>query len=418
MFAEALRHELADTGVSLTTVYPGEIATSLHDHEKDRMPAWYRGGPQAAPAEGLAEKIVAAIEDDERAVYYPPLVRALGIVHGLNTKAGDALLRRLRGDSAAPRAADVSPAPAGAEARSAAAASAASRSRASSRNSREAGDSGAFARATKANVVVERVSERRPAQALGHAPAHGEQDPARDDRVPQPARGELQGRLDVLDVDLRLDGDADALGKLGELAAHGVLRAVARVGQDERHARERLDRDRRRTRAGIGRGVEDLLAHDRLDVESAVVDRQRDHPGLELARADGLDDLRGVQADDAHAHARMAAAELGDEVDPRVVARRAPRPEGGRAAAQLAHGDHRVARRLGRVQRSLGVRTQRVARLGRLQPAADALEEPHAELRLEPAHLLRQRRLGQVELLGGRRERAVAKGGEEVLELL
>ena len=44
MFAEALRHELADTGVSLTTVYPGEIATSLHDHEKDRIPAWYRGG--------------------------------------------------------------------------------------------------------------------------------------------------------------------------------------------------------------------------------------------------------------------------------------------------------------------------------------------------------------------------------------
>jgi short-subunit dehydrogenase len=103
MFAEALRHELADTGVSLTTIYPGEIATTLHDHEKARMPAWYRGGPQAAPAEGLAEKIVAAIENDERAVHHPPLVRALGIAHGLSPKASDALLRRLRGDSAAPR---------------------------------------------------------------------------------------------------------------------------------------------------------------------------------------------------------------------------------------------------------------------------------------------------------------------------
>jgi short-subunit dehydrogenase len=103
MFAEALRHELAGTGVSVTLVYPGEIATSLHDHEKDSMPAWYRGGPQAAPPEALAEKIVAAVEADERAVYHPPLVRALGIAHGLSPKAGDALLRRLRGETAAPR---------------------------------------------------------------------------------------------------------------------------------------------------------------------------------------------------------------------------------------------------------------------------------------------------------------------------
>jgi short-subunit dehydrogenase len=96
-------HVLACTGVSLTPVYPGDIATSLHDHEKDRMPAWYRGGPQAAPADGLAERIVAAVEGDERAVYHPPLVRALGVAHGLSPKLGDALLRRLRGDSAAPR---------------------------------------------------------------------------------------------------------------------------------------------------------------------------------------------------------------------------------------------------------------------------------------------------------------------------
>jgi short-subunit dehydrogenase len=102
-FGEALRHELAGTGVSLTVVYPGEIATGLHDHEKERMPPWYRGGTRAAPPDRLANRIIKAIENDERAVHYPPLVRALGIVHGLNPKAGDALLRRLRGESAAPR---------------------------------------------------------------------------------------------------------------------------------------------------------------------------------------------------------------------------------------------------------------------------------------------------------------------------
>ena len=103
MFAEALRHELAGTGVSVTVVYPGEIDTTIHDHEKDRMPAWYRGGDEAASADELAKRVIAAIEQDERAVYFPPLVRALGIAHGVNPAVGDAILRRLRGNSAAPR---------------------------------------------------------------------------------------------------------------------------------------------------------------------------------------------------------------------------------------------------------------------------------------------------------------------------
>src|SRR3954470_13330467 len=103
MFAEALRHELADTGVSLTTVYPGEIATSLHDHEKDRMPPWYRGGPEAAPATKLADRIIAAVEEDKGALFYPPIVRLLGILHNLSPKGSDAFLRRLRGASAASR---------------------------------------------------------------------------------------------------------------------------------------------------------------------------------------------------------------------------------------------------------------------------------------------------------------------------
>jgi short-subunit dehydrogenase len=101
-FSEALRHELDGTGVSLTTVYPGEVATHLHDHEKDRMPSWYNADRAASP-EALAERVMEAVERDRRAVYYPPIVRLLRIVHGISPAAGDALLRALRGRSAAPR---------------------------------------------------------------------------------------------------------------------------------------------------------------------------------------------------------------------------------------------------------------------------------------------------------------------------
>jgi NADP-dependent 3-hydroxy acid dehydrogenase YdfG len=103
MFAEALRHELAGSGVSLTTVYPGEIRTSLHAHELSRMPEWYRGGPQAATPEALAQRIVTAIERDRRHVHYRPLVKGMGMLNGVSPRAADAFLRRLRGPTAAPR---------------------------------------------------------------------------------------------------------------------------------------------------------------------------------------------------------------------------------------------------------------------------------------------------------------------------
>lgn len=102
-FGEALRHELAGTGVGLTVVYPGEIASSLHDHEKASMPAWYRGGPKAVPAERLAAKVIDAIERDARALHHPPFIRLLGLAHGLSPALADRILRRLRGPTAAPR---------------------------------------------------------------------------------------------------------------------------------------------------------------------------------------------------------------------------------------------------------------------------------------------------------------------------
>ena len=101
-FAEALRHELSGTGVSLTTVYPGEIKSHLHDHEKDSMPDWYHKDNAADP-EPLAKAVVDAVENDKRAVFYPPIVRLLRIMHGISPKVSDRMLKAMRGRSAAPR---------------------------------------------------------------------------------------------------------------------------------------------------------------------------------------------------------------------------------------------------------------------------------------------------------------------------
>jgi short-subunit dehydrogenase len=101
-FAEALRHELAGSGVSVTTVFPGEIESSLHDHEKAAMPAWYHGDSQAAPASALAAAVISAVEADRRIVAYPREVRLLAL-NAVAPGLVDRLLRRLRGPSAAPR---------------------------------------------------------------------------------------------------------------------------------------------------------------------------------------------------------------------------------------------------------------------------------------------------------------------------
>ncbi len=100
-FAEGLWHDLDGTGVGVTIVYPGEIETNLHDHQREKLPDWRQG--QEADVEECAAAIVAGVEKDSRNVYFPREVRLLRWVHGLSPRAADLILRRLRGHSAAPR---------------------------------------------------------------------------------------------------------------------------------------------------------------------------------------------------------------------------------------------------------------------------------------------------------------------------
>lgn len=100
-FAEALRHELSGSGVSVTTVFPGEVTTSLHDHESDSMPDWYRS-KESIPASEVAEVIVEGLMADRREVFVPGKVKLLGL-NDIAPGLVDRLLVLLRGGSAAPR---------------------------------------------------------------------------------------------------------------------------------------------------------------------------------------------------------------------------------------------------------------------------------------------------------------------------
>ncbi len=100
-FAEALRHELAGSGISVTTVYPGEYGTTILAHQRERLPAW-RSNDEERPVSELVDAIVEGVESDSRAVYAPPVVRVLGL-SGLLPRLTDRLLVRIRGRAAAPR---------------------------------------------------------------------------------------------------------------------------------------------------------------------------------------------------------------------------------------------------------------------------------------------------------------------------
>jgi short-subunit dehydrogenase len=100
-FGEALRHELSGTGVSVTTVFPGEVETNLHAHERALLPDW-RENERELPPKRVADAIVEAVEEDSRAVYVPGLVRLLGL-NGLAPRLTDRVLARIRGRTAAPR---------------------------------------------------------------------------------------------------------------------------------------------------------------------------------------------------------------------------------------------------------------------------------------------------------------------------
>ena len=208
------------------------------------------------------------------------------------------------------------------------------------------------------------------------------------------------------------------LGPLDELASHRVVGAVLGVVEDQGCGGECLDRHRRAGALGLPTDDDELLEPCDAEVEPGVVDRKDDEPGLERRAAHLVGHLGRVQADEPQADVGILAPEVGREVGDQVGGRRPEHPEAERAAAQVAHLGDGVPRPLDVGEDALGLGTEAAAGLGQHEAAAGAGEERDPELAFELAHLLRDRRLREVERPGGAAERAVLDGREEVGELL
>ena len=129
------------------------------------------------------------------------------------------------------------------------------------------------------------------------------------------------------------------------------------------------------------------------------------------------EDLGAVADVQVDVELRMAVAERADERRHDVVAGRGDgadaqdRPRAGGALAR------RAAALLEQAEDVRGVRREGAPRRRRPQPAAVALEQLGAHLALERGHRGAHRRLGDEELLGGRRDRAAAHHREERRQL-
>ena len=107
--------------------------------------------------------------------------------------------------------------------------------------------------------------------------------------------------------------------------------------------------------------------------------------------------------------ARMRAAEAGEQPGDVEVAGRQQRPDPDPPTQDAAELVDLFARGVDLGEHPAGAPRDGDARVGRDDAAARALEQRRAQLLLEPADLVRQRRLGEMELLRGAREVAVPR---------
>ena len=159
---------------------------------------------------------------------------------------------------------------------------------------------------------------------------------------------------------------------------------------------------------------DERLAADDLDRELALAHGRAQEAEVERAGEQALDLRRREQlAAQVEHDAGQRAAQGGRHLREQRVRRRAGEPD--REAPELAA---RRAQRVlgGAVDRGEDLarpHEQDLARRRELDAARRAVQQRHAELGLEPPDLLRERRLGHVQALGGAAEVAFLGDGDE-----
>lgn len=110
--SQALRAELAGTGIRIMIVYPGYTATEIYEREKKAGGARRPTGRYAS-AESVAEAIARGIERGTRDLYLTWQGRALGVLRGLAPFVVERAMRDIARDLADPdaRASADSPVP-------------------------------------------------------------------------------------------------------------------------------------------------------------------------------------------------------------------------------------------------------------------------------------------------------------------
>ena len=176
------------------------------------------------------------------------------------------------------------------------------------------------------------------------------------------------------------------------------------IGAPRKRMRRRADQDH-------------LVLEDRLEANRPMAPRSADDAELEPAIGDEVDDGLGVVNLERDAQVRVPLVELAQEDghDDRGGAGRGADRQLARERAGALGGDL-VEHLLLELEQALGAAVEAQPGLGRLHPAAGAVEQLGPEPLLERPHLQGDGRLGDAEPLGRLREAAAfddrAEGGE------